>query len=272
MGRGFGVKHRDILTLVRLLAAIVLCIVPILSFAQSSEAPDAPDWIESIDQQPEAESDWVRPEGLEEQTPPLDPTTATVIAAYARSFEFDAKRSAIRMISERYSAGTLGAEDVRATEILSFLALERYEREIRREGRLINDFPMVRAEALQLLGAMGGTQAGVTIQRALVVERDPYVLSVAVRAAAHTTPDSAGELLGRLTVLVERMNAQSRPDNNLAQAVVQAVVEIHNRIGRIDSPELFRALISIAQGSYGYSVRQEALSVVDLLRRQDLPE
>ena len=260
-----------LLTLVLMVTVTPRLLLP-QSNDQSQDQSDDRDWIYPLDQGPDSEPDWVRPDDGTAPVESLDTVTRAVVAAQAHSFEFDAKMDAIRYLAEQLEAGAVAPRDPAAVEILSFLALERYQHEIRRDGRLINDYPIVRAEAIRLLGAVGGDSARLTIRRVLTVEQDPYVLGVAVRAAAVSSDVPDQELFQRLTYLVGQMNARQTPDNSLAQAIVSSVLEMQQRLGRIDDPDLFRAIISIAQGSYNYGIREQALDLIDLLRTQDRPQ
>lgn len=227
-----------------------------------------PDWIQPADTQPEATGDWVRPPDGDARAPVLGNQAAVVLRSQAYRIDMDAKLAVIRTLESIHESEEIPPSDELAVEILSFLATEAFDYQVRRDGRVINDFPLVRAQAVYLLGAIGGPAASATVKRVLLHEEDSYVLAAAVSAAAASARHADPELLERMTLLVQRMNALRRPDNALALSVIRAVRELHTRAGPIDDPDLFRSLIAIAQGGYAASVRRDAVEVIDLLRKQ----
>jgi len=95
------------------------------------------------------------------------------------------------------------------------------------------------------------------------------VLSEAVRAVGISAQTATPELLALLTGLTVRMENLQRPDNALAMAVLNTVDKLQSVGDPIDDPDLFRALIQIAQGPYSNTVRREALNLVNKLRRRE---
>ena len=236
---------------------------------ESREIDEAqPDWIQPTEIQPEADGDWVRPDAADSTIPALRPQVITALRAQAFAIDLDAKSRVLATLGQMHAEDQLSPDDSPALDLLAFLATESYDFQIRREGRVINDFPMIRADAVLLLGSIGGPAATATLERVLKHEEDAYVLSQAVTAVAQTASAPTPELLSTLTTLVTRMNAVARPDNALAIAVVNAVGDLHERSGGIDDPDLFRALISIAQGGYSTTVRRAAARVIDELRER----
>jgi HEAT repeat protein len=263
-----------------LIIAAILILLPVCLIAQTSDSaeeppahdrdqdPDQPDWIQSTDTQPESNGDWVQPGPEASNIAPVREQAITALRAEAFRTDLDAKSRVLSTLRGMQEDNRLSPVDGQAIELISFLATESYDFQIRQDGRVINDFPMIRAEAVQLLGSVGGPAATVTLQRVLSHEEDAYVLSRAVTAVAQAAPEPSPELLATLTTLVNHMNAVRRPDNALAIAVVYAVEDMHQSSGGIDDPDLFRALISIAQGGYSTTVRRAAARVIDTLRQQ----
>jgi HEAT repeat protein len=261
---------------VALVTFVVLLFFPIGLDAQVSDtstAPpeqgeDQPDWIQSTDTQPDSASDWIQPGTDTPTTLPIPEQALTTLRAQAFRINIDSKSRVLSTLRVMLQDNRLGPDDGPAVELISFLATEAYDFQIRQDGRVTNDFPMIRAEAVQLLGSVGGPAATVTLQRVLKHEEDGYVLSRAVTAVAQASPEPSPELLSTLTALVNHMNAVRRPDNALAMAVINAVEDLHVSSKGIDDPDLFRALISIAQGGYSTAVRRAAVRVIDILRQQ----
>ena len=263
----------------RRVVSVILLLLPVGLAAQTTDSADTspeqeqnqPDWIESTDTQPDTSGDWVQPETETPTIPPVRPQAITALRAQAFAGDLDAKARVLSTLGGMQQDNLLGPDDEPGIDLISFLATESYDFQIRRNGRVINDFPMIRAEAVRLLGAVGGPAATVTLQRVLRYEADAYVLSQAVTAVAQAATEPSPELLTTLTTLVNRMNAVGRPDNALAMSVINAVEDLHERSTGIDDPDIFRALISIAQGGYSSTVRRSAIRVVDKLRQQPQP-
>ena len=239
--------------------------------AQTSSVEPQPDWIQTTDVQPETDGDWVRPDDGVSDIPSVGTQAIVALRAEAFAVDLDAKARVLATLGQMHEEGRLSPDDGQALDLIAFLATESYDFQIRRDGRVVNDFPMVRAEAVRLLGAVGGPAATITLQRVLNHEDDAFVLSQSVTAVAQAAREATPELLTTLTTLVTRMNALRRPDNALALAVVNAVNDLHERSGGIDDPDLFRALILIAQGGYSTTVRRAAARVIDALRLQPRP-
>ncbi len=236
------------------------------------ETDDAqPDWIQTTDVQPDTDGDWVRPDGADSTIPTVRPQAIIALRAEAFAIDLDAKNRVLATLGQMYEENLLSPDDSPAMDLIAFLATESYDFQVLREGRVINDFPMIRAEAVRLLGSVGGPAATATLERVLKHEDDTYVLAQTVTAVARAAPAPTPELLMTLTTLVGRMNAVRRPDNALAIAVINAVSDLHERSGGIDDPDLFRALISIAQGGYSTTVRRAAARVIDELRGRPQP-
>ncbi|MEE8441665.1 MAG: HEAT repeat domain-containing protein [Spirochaetia bacterium] len=230
-----------------------------------------PEWIKATEINPETDADWVRPAGDDPAIPTVGPQAIITLRAEALAIDLDAKARVLATLGNMNAENRLSPDDGPAMNLISFLATESYDFQVRRGGQIINDFPMIRAEAVRLLGSVGGPTATATLERVLNHEDDAYVLSQAVTAVARAAPESTPGLLRTLTTLVNHMNVVRRPDNALAIAVVNAVSDLHERFGGIDDPDLFRALLSIAHGGYSTAVRRAAVEVIDKLRRQTQP-
>jgi HEAT repeat protein len=250
--------------------------VGLMAQATSGNQPDErpepdetqPDWIEATEIQPEVDGDWIRLEPERPAVPAVGAQAISALRAEAFAIDLAAKARALATLEDLHAENRLGPDDSLAVDLIAFLATESYDFQVRREGRVINDFPMIRAEAVRLLGSLGGAGATATLSRVLRYEDDPYVLSQAVIAVAQAASGPTPELLRTLTTLVNQMNALRRPDNALAIAIVNAVRDLHERSAGIDDPDLFRALISITQGGYSTAVRRAAVEVINTLRRQ----
>jgi hypothetical protein len=99
---------------------------------------------------------------------------------------------------------------------------------------IIDDEPMVKAEAAYALGVVGLNEANDTVKAILFTlqQEDP-----------------------------------SAPDNNLGYAICLALEKIAKAGGGIKEPDAYRALVRIAQGPYIRTVKQKALATLEELKK-----
>lgn len=169
-----------------------------------------------------------------------------ILRSQARSTDRDAKLFALETVREMYENGRL-EESAELFDIVRTLATEGTSNQVRRAGRVVNNFPVVRKEAAALLGDIGGRDA----QRVLLVivreDPEPMVLAEAVYALGKVGAlDNADEVADHLVFTLTRENARIAPDNNLALATLLALerlfesglefrdpVQLQNTIGLI---------------------------------------
>lgn len=124
--------------------------------------------------------------------------------------------------------------------------------------------PVARISALELLGDVGGVRARRGVLETLRHERDTAVLSAAVVSLGSMRPPPSTEITGLLTGLLEGRSARREPQ------LVRAILETTRILGQppyaISDPDLYRAILAIAQGPYPRSLREHAYELVDELR------
>lgn len=212
-------------------------------------------------------ADWIRLESAQTGRTPAEQTEVHVIYAQATSENRDAQLRALRRIRELVEENDPVSRFPEVTEIISLLVLEPYR--VSRRGGAEADpaavphaAPAVRTEAIALLGRTGGDEAYRVLLELLRRERDPTVLAAALRTLARLEQRPGPELPGALAAVLGR----SRGDPAPLRAGLAAIRSLHARYGFLDTPELFTAVIDVAQGPYQRSLRAEAFEVVELLR------
>lgn len=233
---------------------------------QDAAGDERPDWIQPLGTEPSTDGDWIRPEAPSDELPQIPSQAAEVYRAEAFGVSRDHKMRALAGLEHLWATGDLDPEDPVAVELLAFLATEPLDEPIRRAGELVNDFPLVRIKALELLGALGGASS-VRVIRSVVLreERDRAVLAAAVGSLARASIAFDDEVAGRLGALLERMNAGD-PDNRLALAIVEAVYASHLRLWGSVPVDLYRSLFDVVRGPYASPVRARAMEVIELMR------
>jgi len=153
--------------------------------------------------------------------------------------------------------------------VLEYLGMEGTARRVRESARLINYYPEVRRRAANLLGRLGGPRAKNALVSILLIDDEPMVKAEAAYALGIIGMNDGNEVVRALLFTLENEDPQM-PDNNLAYAVCLAVgkiVEANN--GDLESSayvDLARTLVRIAQGNYIKTVRRKALQTLEVLK------
>ena len=153
--------------------------------------------------------------------------------------------------------------------VLEYLGMEGTARRVRESARLINYFPEVRRRSANLLGRLGGERAKDALVSILLMDDEPMVKAEAAYALGMIGTNDGNEVVRALLYTLENEDPQM-PDNNLAYAVclaVEKIVESNN--GDLDSAayaDLARTLVRIAQGNYIKTVRRKALQTLEVLK------
>jgi len=153
--------------------------------------------------------------------------------------------------------------------VLEYLGMEGTARRVRESARLINYFPEVRRRSANLLGRLGGERAKDALVSILLIDDEPMVKAEAAYALGMIGTNDGNEVVRALLYTLENEDPQM-PDNNLAYAVclaVEKIVESNN--GDLDSAayaDLARTLVRIAQGNYIKTVRRKALQTLEVLK------
>ena len=153
--------------------------------------------------------------------------------------------------------------------VLEYLGMEGTARRVRESARLINYYPEVRRRSANLLGRLGGVRAKDALVSILLIDDEPMVKAEAAYALGVIGMNDGNEVVQALLYTLENEDPQM-PDNNLAYAVclaVEKIVEAND--GNLDSAaysDLARTLVRIAQGNYIKTVRRKALQTLEVLK------
>jgi HEAT repeat protein len=153
--------------------------------------------------------------------------------------------------------------------VLEYLGMEGTARRVRESARLINYYPEVRRRSANLLGRLGGEKAKDALVSILLIDDEPMVKAEAAYALGVIGMNDGNEVVRALLYTLENEDPQM-PDNNLAYAVclaVEKIVEAND--GDLDAAayaDLARTLVRIAQGNYIKTVRRKALQTLEVLK------
>lgn len=189
---------------------------------------------------------------------------AMVIREQSRADSRDMKFIALEYIGEAIAAGRGGEETQKALE---YLALEGVVNKSRDGGvgRVTNNFPDVRARAVEYLGELGGEAAKDSLLKVMLAEPEPMVLTEAVKSLAKIGMNDNEEVAATISWIVSRFDVLN-PDNSLAFAALNAFEELAEKNGGLKDPSTIRVILRIAEGPYIKPVQARARDVLNKIR------
>lgn len=187
-----------------------------------------------------------------------------VIREQTRAESRDMKLVALDFIKDAIDGGRANEE---VTRSLEYLALEGTVNRSREGGlgRITNNYPDVRAKAVEYLGELGTEEAKNAVVRVLLADNEPMVLTQAVKALGNFEHEDNGEVVAAISWIVTRFDVLN-PDNALALAALEAFEKMSKASGGLRDPVAVRTVMRIAEGNYIRPVQMRALSVLRNLR------
>jgi hypothetical protein len=186
-----------------------------------------------------------------------------VIRETSRADSRDQKLVALEYISEAIGRGNKG-EDIRET--LEYLSMEGVMNKARENGRLINNFPDVRRQAVKYLGELGTAEAKNTLLKVCLADNEPMVLQEAVKSLGDIGLNDNDETVSTISWIVNRFDVLN-PDNLLALSAIDAFAKIAAKNNGIKDPAVIRILLRISDGPYIKPVQERAKQLVIDLRK-----
>jgi hypothetical protein len=173
------------------------------------------------------------------------------------------KLVALEYISEAIEHGNT-SDDVR--NALEYLALEGLTNQTRENGRMINNFPDVRAKAVVYLGQVGTPEAKNALLKVMLADPEPMVLTEAVKSLAKIGLNENEETANTISWVVTRFDVLN-PDNLLALSALEAFEILAEKNGGLKDPSALRTIMRIADGRYITPVRDRARQLIFDLRQ-----
>jgi hypothetical protein len=187
-----------------------------------------------------------------------------IIREQSRADNRDMKMVALEYINDAIGRGNNG-EEVRSA--LEYLALEGVMSKARENGRVINNYPDVRAKAATSLGNLGTPEAKNTLVKMVMADPEPMVLTEAVKSLAKIGINDNDEVVNVISWVVTRFDVLN-PDNLLALSALEAYEILANKGDGIKDPSAIRTIIRIAEGPYIRPVQERAKQVLAILRNK----
>jgi len=201
------------------------------------------------------------------------PSLAAVMEK-ATSTDRDTKLLALDDIEEMIETGNMGKDEGDGVyDMLTILSAEGTSTVRLENHRLVNNFPIVRRRAVELMGRMARESAdddrkqGAIDSIILVLERDDEVMvkSEAAYALGVIGDDKDGKIVRMLAEIIARQSTVA-PDNNFAYAVTLAIDKIAKENNGIKDYRGYTALVTIMQGNYTRKVKDKAFEVLQSLK------
>lgn len=188
-----------------------------------------------------------------------------VIREQAHSESKDMKLVALSYAKQAIESGRRN-EDVRQS--LEYLALETSMVVVRSAGtgRVLNDFPDIRAKACDYLGEFPSVETKDALVKVALSDKEPMVLSAAVRSLGKVGINDGDEVTQVISYIINRFDVLY-PDNSLAFEALVAFERLNDSLGGLKDPVAIRAIMKIATGNYITPVKQKANALLDKVRK-----
>ncbi|HVP18781.1 MAG TPA: HEAT repeat domain-containing protein [Spirochaetia bacterium] len=189
-----------------------------------------------------------------------------ILREKAASDDYDIKMSALDDLEKKINAGVSGSDTAQVEFVLEYLAMEGSGRVVREAGRQVNNFPEVRRRAASLLGRVGTEESKNALIRTLLIDDEPMVKAEAAYALGNLGMNPGNQVVQAIE-FAYNMEDPTAPDQNFGYAISLAIEKLAQKTpGGLKDPEAYRLLVKIAQGNYLRTVKAKALQVLDELK------
>ena len=182
-----------------------------------------------------------------------------VVRTQAMSTDREMKALALREVGELIAQGQQNPE---LYDIVEALALDGIEHQVREQGALVNNFPEIRREAVEMLRTLGGERAKNVLLSVLRNDPEPMVIAEAAYGLGQIGLNENSEVSDYMLSMLLRENAKATPDNNLAFSLVISIERLSEQNSGIVDPSVINALLETATSPYIRTVRQRAIEAV----------
>jgi hypothetical protein len=174
------------------------------------------------------------------------------------------KLLALEFIKDAISRGN-DREEIRAS--LEYLATEGTIAVTRENGRIVNNHPLVRRQAVSYLGELGTQEARDTLVKILRADNESMVLAEAFKSLAKIGINERDTTVNEITVVVRHYNAlaANKPDEYLIYSALEAYEQLALGNGGISDQYTLGAIADIMVGPYQKKVRDRARELLTKL-------
>ncbi len=180
-----------------------------------------------------------------------------IITELAHSQDYDNKLVALQYLEESVRDGTV-TEEQRAA--MQSLAGEGITTKARTNGRLVNNFPDIRAKACDLLGKVPSKESKDTLLTITTEDAEPMVVSAAVRSLGEIGMNDNDEVLAAIE-FIQHKYAALNPTSSLAYDILNAYEKLAPKA--IDRNAMIQSISEIAANyRFATPVRLKALNLL----------
>jgi hypothetical protein len=186
-----------------------------------------------------------------------------IIREQTRGDTEEQKLLALEFIRDAIDRGN-DREEIRAS--LEYLATEGTIVIARENGRLVNNYPLVRRQAVTYLGSLGTSEAKDTLIRIIRADNESMVLAEAFKSLARIGINDRDETVNEITTVVRHYNAlaATKPDEYLIYSALEAYEQLAAN-GGIGDQYTLGVIADIMVGPYQKKVRDRAREVLSNL-------
>ena len=176
-----------------------------------------------------------------------------VITELATSEELDNKLVALQYLEAAINDGRTSPDMMVA---LDSLAGEGITTQARTNGRLVNNYPQVRAQACDLLAKVPTEESKTTLKKIALADNEPMVVTSAIRALGEVGLNDGDDVVDTIN-WVSQKNLYVNPTSSLALEIIIAYEKLVDKVE--DKGAMLQSVNKIA-ANYNYvpSVRNRA--------------
>jgi hypothetical protein len=174
----------------------------------------------------------------------------------------DQKAMALVYIGDIINNGSAN-EEIR--KVLEDLTMDGVLNQVRLSGRIVNNYPDLRIEAVNYLAQIGTTEAKNSLIKVTTLEVEPAVLTAAIDGLTMIGKSDNGDSLRYIHEAFRLQNVR-RPDNRLAVAVINAIEAFLDK-GTADNSNLLTLMTIQTNYDYIKDVRDKASALIEKIRR-----
>ena len=184
-----------------------------------------------------------------------------VITELANSDERDNKLVALQYLENAVEEGRVSPDMLVA---LDHLAGEGINTQSRQGGRLMNNYPDIRAKACDLLGKGPSEESKTTLKNIALADNEPMVITAAVRSLGDIGMNDNDDVVNTIA-WANKKNAVLNPTSSLALEVLIAYEKIADKVQ--DKSAMIQSVGQIATNyKYVKPVRDRALALLKQLQ------
>lgn len=184
-----------------------------------------------------------------------------VITELANSDERDNKLVALQYLENAVNDGRTTPDMMVA---LDSLAGEGIKSQSRTKGRLMNNYPDIRAKACELLGKVPTEESKQSLKKVALEDNEPMVITAAIRSLGDVGMNDNDEVT-KTIAWAQKKNAVLNPTSSLALEVLIAYEKLAGSVQ--DKSEMIQSVGAIATDyHYVKPVRDRALALLKTLQ------